>query len=522
LIKEHGKIQSYSRRILFIFGGTALTSMLLAASSLAMPVHTPFAQEGAAPTEQQSPAATSTNNTSSNTTAPSSNNPDMQFDQLMQFNRPEDIATVAYVWGYPLVDMERSSNYFTSPNSPPGPGHGPWNGIHFARKLVTANFTDVVRPNADTIYGFAWLNLRNESVVLEVPPIPDRYYTFEFLDAYTNVFEYVGSRTNVTNGATYLISGPDWTGQVPSGMAQIKAPTNLVWIWNRIFVDGPSDVPNVHAIQNKVIVMPLSAFEGKTAAPSQPQAGASSKQVPLSPEPALIPRSGIEVYDEISKTMIDNAPNPPDPELIAKFETLGIGPGKTPSSTTNATIRQALETGITEGEKLIDAKVLAFGTNKNGWLLNLNLGDYKTEYLLRAAATKVGLGANRAEEALYPSAITDTEGRPLNGANNYTIHFEEAPPVKAFWSVTMYNNQSYLVDNPINRYSVGTATEGLKKNADDGSFDIYVQYENPGTDKESNWLPADKGEFSLTLRLYVPEEQILNGTWTYPTIQLAE
>ena len=159
------------------------------------------------------------------------------------------------------------------------------------------------------------------------------------------------------------------------------------------------------------------------------------------------------------------------------------------------------------------------GTKVNGWLSNAQTGVYGTDYLFRAAVTQLGLGANIGQEAFYPVTFTDSEGKPLTGANNYTIHFNpgETPPVKAFWSITMYNNKSLFVDNPINRYSIGKYTEGLKNNAD-GSLDIYIQHVTPGKDKESNWLPADKNPFNLMLRMYPPAEQVLNGTWSPPPV----
>ncbi len=444
--------------------------------------------------------------------------------KLVSSNKPQDIATLAYIWGYPLVTMERSSNYFTNPNSPPGVGQGPVNKISFARELVNSSFTNVVSPNADTLYGISWLNLKKEPLVFTVPPITHRYYTFEFLDAYTNVFTYVGSRATGSNGGIYLITGPNWNGQVPSGMTEIKSPTNLVWIINRILVNGPSDVSNVNAIQDQVGIVPLSVLQGKAALQSSSQQTSSnmSKEIPVKPQPALIPTSGIKVYDELGQGLVDNSPNPPDPQLLAKFKSIGIGPGKTPSkdATNNDTIRKALETGIAEGEKMMDAKVANAGTKMNGWMVNTDMGNYGTDYLLRAAVTKVGLGANVPEEALYPILFTDIQGKPLSGANNYTIHFKpgQTPPVKAFWSITMYNNKSYFVDNPINRYNIGGLTKGLKNNAD-GSLDIYIQHLSPGKEKESNWLPAPKDSFNLLLRMYVPGEQVLNGTWSYPIVQ---
>ena len=169
---------------------------------------------------------------------------------------------------------------------------------------------------------------------------------------------------------------------------------------------------------------------------------------------------------------------------------------------------------------MIDAKVANFGTNVNGWFVNAQTGVYGTDYLFRADVAQFGLGANIAQEALYPTAFIDIQGKNLTGANNYTIHFNpgQTPPVDGFWSITMYNNNSLFVDNPVNRYSKSKYTDGLKNNTD-GSLDIYIQNANPGADKESNWLPAPQGAFNLILRTYLPQPQILNGTYQYPPIQ---
>jgi hypothetical protein len=241
---------------------------------------------------------------------------------------------------------------------------------------------------------------------------------------HTNVFAYGGTRVTGTTGGTYLIAGPEWNGQVPQGMTMIWSPTNLAWIVNRILVKGPADLPNVHTIQDKISVKPLSVFQGK-ATPSQSSssssssssvvtaANASTKQVPIVPQPALIPTTGIKIYDEIGQAMIGNPLNPPDPGLVTKLASIGIGPGKVPSTAANDTIKAALQSGITEGQKIIDAKVANAGTKVNVWLVNALTGVYGTDYLFRAAITKLGLGANIAQEALYPATFTDNEGKLL-------------------------------------------------------------------------------------------------------------
>jgi len=458
-----------------------------------------------------------------------------KMQQLTNSNDPTDIATLAYIYGFPLVNVIRTVDFTTSPNIPPGSGRGPINTINHFRDFPNANFTDVVRPNVDTLYSASYVHLSKGPLALKVPPIADRYYSFQFVDAYSNNFHYLGTRSNDTTGGTFLVTGPNFNGAVPTGMKEIKSPTDTATIFIRTLVKNASDVPAVHSIQDKYVLTPLSSLDKGASSNSTSIEGVTnsngSKEIPVSPDPALIPTSGIIIYDEISKDISDNTPPQDDSIVLVKFKTIGIATGLIPSHTANDTVKQALEKGIANGEQLIDEQVQNIGTVVNGWSIpglilkdgkgKFEFGNYGTDYLLRAAVAKFGLFANSAEEAVYPTAFTDSQGQNLTGTHNYIIHFDKGqlPPVKAFWSLTIYNNKSYLVDNPINRYSIGGLNPGLKNNAD-GSLDIYIQHDNPGKDKESNWLPAPTGDFSLNLRLYIPEESVLTAQYEYPPIKL--
>jgi hypothetical protein len=317
------------------------------------------------------------------------------------------------------------------------------------------------------------------------------------------------------------MAGPDWNGEVPQGMTKIWTPTNLAWLITRTVVKGQADVPNVVAIQDKIVVKPLSEFQANTtSSPAPVTETTASKEIPLGPQPTLIAPTGIKIFDEIGAAMEGNPLNPPDPVLVTKLASIGIGPGKVPSTEANDTIKTALQTGITEGQKLIDARVANLGTVVYGWLVNPQLGVYGTDYLFRAATTQYGLGANVGQEAFYPGTFTDSQGKPLTGNSSYLIHFEpgQTPPVDGFWSVSMYNDKMLFVDNPINRNSLGKYTDGIKNNTD-GSLDIFIQHDNPGKDKESNWLPSPEGSFNMVMRLYLPQPQALNGTWQLPLVQ---
>jgi hypothetical protein len=268
-------------------------------------------------------------------------------------------------------------------------------------------------------------------------------------------------------------------------------------------------------------VKPLSVFQGKPANQTTTEQANASQAIPIGPQPALIAPTGIPIFDEIGQAMIGNPLNPPDPTLVDKLTSIGIGPGMTPSTQANDTIKAALQTGISEGQKIIDTKVANIGTIVNGWLINTGAGIYGSDYLNRAAVAQLGLGANVPQEALYPATFTDSQGEPLSGANNYTLHFDpgQTPPVDGFWSVSMYNNKSLFVDNPLNRYSINSYSE--VKNNTDGSLDLYIQNQSPGPEKESNWLPAPTDSFNLVMRTYLPQPQVLNGTWQPPGVEVA-
>ena len=440
-----------------------------------------------------------------------------EMKKLATSDDPVDIATLAYIWGYPLVIKKRTFDYATSPNIPPGPLRGPVNTFAHARDLLNASYTDVVRPNQDTLYSVTYLDLKNKPLILQIPPMPDRYYVLQFTDAYTNSFKYIGTRTKVTSGGTYYITGPNWTGTVPSRMLQIKSPTNLAALIVRILVNGPADVPNVNALQDRLSLSPVSAPE---ASPIPVNTSVKSNEIPVSTQPAFMPKTGAKIFDELGNDMIDNPPFKDDAGVVAKFKMIGIGQGLTPSATKNETILKALEQGIIEGEKMIHKKIANLGSVVNGWSFNLDTGNYGSDYLLRSAVAKTALGANSPEEALYPLTFVDNSGSNLTGSEKYVIHFDKdkIPPVDAFWSITIYNSKYGFVDNPINRYAISDRTPGSKFNSD-GSFDIYVQENNPGKEKESNWLPAPPDNFSLLLRLYIPKEIILKGEYQYPPVQ---
>ncbi len=343
------------------------------------------------------------------------------------------LAKDAYIWGYPLVVMQRSKQTFTKE------GATPLNRFERFTELVTPSFSKVVTPNVDTLYATAWLDLK-EPLVLSVPDTKGKYYVIQFLDAYTNVIKNIGKRTTGTKQGTYLIVGPNWKGATPEGMTLIQAPTNLVWLIARVLVQD--DLPVVRDILSKIRLSPLS--------------GTCNTHYSATPKgaPQQVATAGIGFFDELSAALKDNPPPAQQKGLVELFQRLGIGQDKEPSKELqDQKLRVLLEQAVAAGEKEIDQAIAA--QDKKGWSYNLTTGTYGDNYLLRAAVAKQGLGANVPQEALYPMVFTDSAGQPLSGEHTYAIHFDTAPPVDAFWSLTLYDaNTRLLVPNVLNRYSL--------------------------------------------------------------------
>jgi hypothetical protein len=339
------------------------------------------------------------------------------------------------------------------------------------------------------------------------------------LDAYTNIFESPGLRTNFTKGGNFLISGPKWSGTVPDKMQQIKAPTNLVWIIGRFEVKNPQDGSSVVVpLEKKLALIPLSSFGKPFTAPKGTINPSLSK---ADPNQQAFGMPVDEFFNYVNSLMVQDPPNAADQAALTKFSTIGVSPGAKFDLSSFDTASQA---ALKEVPKMINEEIqaaLARGIVKpvNGWSVAFKgVGNYGTDYTLRAAVAVIGLGANIPEDAVYPTSAMDADGNPYDGANKYVIHFDKdkTPPVKGFWSITMYDKDGYFIENPINRYAIGDRNN-LKKNSD-GSVDLYIQKDSPGKDKESNWLPAPAGSFNLCLRMYWPDQKFLSGEWTPPAV----
>lgn len=431
------------------------------------------------------------------------------------------VAVEAYIFGYPLVTMEYTRRVMTNTVKPAGT-HAPMGQFVRMREYPNAQFRDVTAPNADTLYSTAWLDLAKEPYVLSLPDMGDRYFLMPMLDAWTNVFQVPGTRTTGNKAQVYAITGPGWSGSLPAGVKELKSPTNMVWILGRTYCTGtPEDYKACHAVMDKYDLRPLSAFGKSYTAP----AGKVDPSVDMKTavREQVNQLDGAAYFNLVAALMKDNPPSASDTPMLARMAKLGIEPGKKiDASKLDAATAKAITNAPKVGFEKIMAHFREAGALQNGWTFSTKAGVYGTDYLQRAFITAIGLGANRPQDAVYPTSTNDAAGKKYSGANKYVIHFDKGltPPVNAFWSITMYDADYFFVNNPLNKYTV-SPRNNLKQNAD-GSLDLYIQNESPGTDKEANWLPAPKGDFILMMRLYWPKEKapsIIDGTWKPPAVQ---
>lgn len=430
------------------------------------------------------------------------------------------LATEAYIYGYPLVTMEMTRRVMTNVAAPQAT-RAPMGHLLKIRQYPDASFRDVTAPNADTLYTTGWVDVGAEPWVLSLPDMKGRYYLFPMLDGWTNVFQVPGKRTTGTGAQTYAITGPGWKGTLPAGVKEYKSPTSMVWLLGRIYCTGtPEDYKAVHELQDACTLVPLSAYGKPYAAP--PAKVDPSIDMKTAVRDQVNRMDATEYFTLLAQLMKTNPPPAADAPALAKFARMGLVPGQDfDGGKLNADLAKRIP------PLAFDRIMLQFKINKdvqhiNGWNFTTKTGIYGTDYLMRALITAIGLGANRPQDAVYPTSLKDAEDNDYVGSAKYVIRFDrgQAPPAEGFWSLTMYDANYFFVANPINRYSI-SARQALKANPD-GSIDIHVQKDSPGADREANWLPAPAGKFILMMRLYWPDESnpsILNGTWMIPAVR---
>jgi hypothetical protein len=409
-------------------------------------------------------------------------------------------AESAYVWGLPLVLYSRYQALAA--------GY-PKNQFTLSTRLSNPD-DKVAGPNTDTLYGFGFLDLTAEPLLLHVPATGNRYYSIHLIDAYQNTFAYVGRRATGTQEGEYAITAPGWKGKLPHGVTAIESPTPHVMALTRTLVRGSHDLPEAQSIQLKYTLRPLSAYASVAQPPRTTNAA-------FNVFPFIdLSTNGAKTFDELNAALELDPPSVHEKIPAAKFASVGIGAGKKISNPAE------LETVAANAYRRI--READYSTKVNGWKVNYKVTNFIQDPLFRASANRVGPGVHIAEEALYFGAVADRDGQPLTGANRYRITFpaQGLPPVDAFWSLILYGADFFLVSNPINRYSISDRTENPVRNSD-GSLQVLIQRDEPKRDKPEdrlgNWLPSPEGSFSLVLRTYQPRPEVLNGKYQPPSIE---
>ena len=430
-----------------------------------------------------------------------------------------EIGVEAYTYLYSLVLMDATRRQAVNVEAGKAIGRGPMNVFTHVPIFPPADFRDVVRPNFDTLYSIAWLDLTKEPMVVTAPDTQGRFYLLPMLDMWTDVFASPGKRTTGTGAGRFGVVPPHWDGKLPQGVQRIDAPTPYVWIIGRTQTNGAKDYEAVHKVQAGYTITPLSQW-GKKPQPVKAiiDPAVDMKTAPMIQVDTMAAGKFFAYAAELLKV---NPPHITDQPIIARMRRIGIVPGQSfDLGKADPAVMRALERAAPDALKNMQTKIPTLARVVNGWSMNTDtMGVYGNYYLKRAIVALIGLGANVPEDAVYPLNLGDADGKPLTGTNKYVLQFakNEIPPVTAFWSITLYDKDGFPTANALNRNAIGDRDD-LKFNAD-GSVDLYFQNESPGKDKESNWLPAPTGDFNLTMRLYAPKLEVLDGRWAPPPIR---
>jgi hypothetical protein len=431
------------------------------------------------------------------------------------------LALQAFIYGLPYIYNAITRYKWTNvPQDGKPVANAPVSTFWHASELTDAAWKDGGCPNNDTAYSLAWVDLSQGPVIVTIPEIPaDRYWTMELVEFTSDNFAYIGRRQG-TQAGHYALIGPGWEGKLPDGVKPIEPPSSTPWILiaGRTVVNGKADLPNVHAIQAGYKLTPLRCW------------GMPADQIPATRDVFKPPVAAFGVDDPLGawKTLnamlVENPPPAHHAVLLKQFADIGVGPGLDVEQQPEV-VKQALQRAAAKGMLLLKQQFMSgiwVQRLVNGWRYppadEGRLGD---KFLMRAAdQSLVGICANDPVEAVYLVNLTDDRDAPLTGAHKYELTFAKGmtPPVDAFWSLTVYGADYNLVPNPIDRYSIGDRTPGVKPNGD-GSITFYFQRESPGPEKESNWLPTGAEGWFPILRLYVPHPEVVNATWECPPIK---
>jgi len=439
--------------------------------------------------------------------------------QRLDAKTAEEIAVEAYVYLYPLLLMERTRLQMTNVEAPGDVlGRGPVDAFAHFREYPPASFKDVVKPNFDTLYSPAWLDLREEPRIVSLPAT-DLYYLCPIYDMWSDIFACPGTRTNGGAAGDYAICGPEWDGELPDGVTRVQAPTPWAWLIARTKA-SPATYGEVRDFQDQLAITRLAEWPGPASAPrGSVDPAIDAKTPPLRQVFALGPQ---EFFAEAAAVLQEIPTHVADHPILERMARLGFVPGQPfDLAAARSPAREALEAAVPAGIKKITERQQTLATPVDGWIsLTASIGSWGVDYLRRATVDLIGLGANLAEDAVYPVSYFDADGEPYDSANDYVLHFDadQLPPAKAFWSLTMYEAEGFAVENQLERFAIGDRDD-LRFNPD-GSLDLQISASEPA-EGSSNWLPAPAGSFNLCLRLYYPEAEVLDGTWTPPGVRKA-
>jgi len=435
---------------------------------------------------------------------------------------PEDaqnIAEQAFIFAAPMLEnykimygsvVDESSITFKAP----------FNVMFNEKRLYTPEDNDVSTPNSDTLYTRLWSDLRAEPIILSINPIEDRYFSFQLVDSYTNNFDYIGTRSTGDQGGDFLFAGPNWHGKIPDGIDKVfQSESDLNIFLGRTQVFDIDDLENAISIMEEDYkLQPLSEFIQE----KPPKRAQEIDFIPWSDDKGF----SAEFINYVNLILTWTEIHPSEKDLFKEFSKIGIKSGKKVDlEGIDPEIKNAIEAGVDSAQVKIFDNRFNLGDFENGWIKVNAYGNrdfHGDNYIRRATAGVLGIYGNSIEEAFYPTSFQDKDQTPLDASiNNYVIKFSEEPPVGAFWSVTMYDVQTRsLVENTIDRWRLSGVSD-LQKN-EDGSFMIHLQFESPGEDIESNWLPTPNGSFYVVLRLYLTDEGFIDGTLKMPIIEISE
>jgi hypothetical protein len=425
------------------------------------------------------------------------------------------LAKEAYVFALPLPYIETQFDRSTAVTRPQGT-QAPANQFAHFRTLPDASDRTVVGMNLDVLLSLAYLDLAPEPIVLSLPDITDRFWLIQFLNAWNDVSHMLGTRASGGKGGRFAIVGPSFTGILPAGLTELRMPTNMTLLGGRIRIESPGQTRTINALQDQWTLTPLSKWSTEWKPPTDVPLKPGVDAVTSVPQQvlAMTPET---FFGRVNALLAGNPPYPADAPVLARIAKIGIKPGQPFSwSGFSPEVQSAIADGMKDA--IAEIRATPMGDKINGWDMTLDMGRFGTKYALRAANTLFAVGGNPAEDALYPMSRVDATGQKLDGAHRYRMAFPAAPPVDAFWSLYIYNEEFFLVDNPIKRYMLGSRS--TLSHAPDGSFIVAIQADRPTDVPESNWLPAPKsGAFEIAMRLYSPKREILTRTWQPPTIK---